>query len=1469
MAPHILIGLDLGKVATRIAYTRADSPSFSEADTITIAERHQGRPLDPFFSLYRELGSIAIRSVVATGVYSQRLSPPVVAGLPEEIAQEWAVRLLAPSAGSLNVVRIGGSGFSVLVRTAKGEFRYEKNDRCSAGTGETMERICERLGATLEEAAALALGAAEAIPVTARCSVFAKSELTHFANQGEPHDRLFRGYFESIAKNIHALVQKTGVPGPVWLVGHGALIEPLAAALRTQLSVDNRHPVVEVSPQAAVFEALGALNYARSHEWSRNDWPNDPTELVKEEGRRVRGLAETGVDRNQPRVIRLSVSSEEPVAGDDTPAVLGLDLGSTGSKAALVSVESGDVLADVYRRTDGNPVEAARALVAEVLEKATCPIMAVGLTGSGRDATATVFRAALGDVGFRLLVQNEIVAHAVAAARYDPEGGRSLSVVEIGGQDAKFINVRGGVVTDSDMNRACSAGTGSFLEEQAVLHGVDDIVRFGEIAGRGTHPPDLGQTCTVFVADKAAEALNDGYSMADVFAGFQYSVIRNYKNRVMGNRQFLDRIFFQGKPASSDSLARTLSVVTGREVIVPPNPGAMGAIGIALMVRDALREPDGAQPLDLSALLEARIVERRTFRCSDRNCLNMCRIESAAVDVQGERRRIVSGGSCPKYEAVSASGRKLPKDAPNAFAQRRQLLDEILARHAVPAEDRGPTSVGGSVDGAAHKRVGAPTAVSLGVPCGHYYLDALPFMTGFLAGLGLRPEPLWPDYDTLALGDRRCTSSSVCVPVKLMHGLAETNMKYLLMPVFVTLPRAVDGCGTATCPLTQGTPEMVESALVAEGAKTEVLRPVILKLDNGFGSRQFAAEWLGYWLTKAPTELRRSVGKVRRAYRRGVAAQLEYERALLRIGRSAMEFARREGYPIVLVAGETHVALDTIMHAGIPEVITENGAIAIPVDCYPIPESIPPLSRVHWASAARTLRASVAAARDGDVFPMLIGAYGCGPGSFVEHIFNDILHDHPHTILESDGHEGRAGYVTRVQAFLHAIRAATTGDSGRAAGGAPVAVTPTIDTRIGRYDRFPIRNFRQLLERKVVFGTVGGRLGEAVAAMLRGFGVDAAFSGESGPEVWRLAQEGCTGKECLPYELIWGSFASFLSAQSPDWFTEYERLPLLLSVGLGFQACRANVFHLAEEIAVERMSLPGQVEVSDLTIIMTYPPLTAVAWATAVAVDILNMLRFYHLATEAEPGASARICDYHFGLLLKVLERPLGDSHWVEVRPQLRRIRRVLEKAAAAFATLLQKSNALDELRDVYVCGDIFLRIPEWGNDRLLERLSALGLRVTFEPFAELFELLALRETQDHGVRTEEWWKYHGFLLIMKRILRWLLQAVTPAHPWLEWFDVEEVDRESRRLFCGYPFGESIPTIGGALLAWRTRPIDGVVVVGPRGCGPALISEAQLRRETGIPLLFLYNDGDPIDEARLAGFAWRLRSRPPGRSRRS
>ena len=62
----------------------------------------------------------------------------------------------------------------------------------------------------------------------------------------------------------------------------------------------------------------------------------------------------------------------------------------------------------------------------------------------------------------------------------------------------------------------------------------------------------------------------------------------------------------------------------------------------------------------------------------------------------------------------------------------------------------------------------------------------------------------------------------------------------------------------------------------------------------------------------------------------------------------------------------------------------------------------------------------------------------------------------------------------------------------------------------------------------------------------------------------------------------------------------------------------------------------------------------------------------------------------------------------------------------------------------------------------------------------------------------------------------------------------------------------------------KVSDVDGIFTAGAHS--PALIAEAQLRREPGLPALFVYNDGDPIDEARLAGFAWRLRSRPARRA---
>ena len=81
-------------------------------------------------------------------------------------------------------------------------------------------------------------------------------------------------------------------------------------------------------------------------------------------------------------------------------------------------------------------------------------------------------------------------------------------------------------------------------------------------------------------------------------------------------------------------------------------------------------------------MLDARVAGRREFQCGDRDCRNICHLELADIDVGGEGEKIVSGGQCPKYDAVSAAGEKLPKDAPNPYRERDELLQALLDEEA-------------------------------------------------------------------------------------------------------------------------------------------------------------------------------------------------------------------------------------------------------------------------------------------------------------------------------------------------------------------------------------------------------------------------------------------------------------------------------------------------------------------------------------------------------------------------------------------------------------------------------------------------------------------------------------------------------------------------------------------------------------------------------------------------------------------
>jgi hypothetical protein len=278
-----------------------------------------------------------------------------------------------------------------------------------------------------------------------------------------------------------------------------------------------------------------------------------------------------------------------------------------------------------------------------------------------------------------VFVVNEIVAHATGALHYD---SRVDTIFEIGGQDAKYIRLAEGRIIDCAMNEACSAGTGSFIEEQGrKFAGIQDVRQLGRIALTARSGVSLGQHCSVFMAEVIDQAVAAGVEQPAIISGLYDSIIKNYLHRVKGNRSVGKVIFCQGMPFSSDALAAAVGRETGSEVIVPPNPGTVGALGIALL---AGRESGVTRlaPLDLARFLEAKVEEKDVFVCRSKSGCggagNRCRIERLRTRVSNQPSLFTWGGGCSLHDKGTRK-KKLPDLAPDPFRQREELLQKLIA----------------------------------------------------------------------------------------------------------------------------------------------------------------------------------------------------------------------------------------------------------------------------------------------------------------------------------------------------------------------------------------------------------------------------------------------------------------------------------------------------------------------------------------------------------------------------------------------------------------------------------------------------------------------------------------------------------------------------------------------------------------------------------------------------------------------
>ncbi len=243
-------------------------------------------------------------------------------------------------------------------------------------------------------------------------------------------------------------------------------------------------------------------------------------------------------------------------------------MGSTSTKAILIDRELRPV-AGFYARTMGSPITAVQAL-AEAAEAwraragADLRVLGAAVTGAGRKLVGAVLHADL--------VVDEITAHARAAYELDPQVD---TIIEIGGQDAKFTTLRDGMVTFSHMNTVCAAGTGSFLEEQAARLGCE--LADYEQRVRGASAPLSSDRCAVFMERDINNFMARGYRTEEILAAALYSVRENYLRKVARGAAIGKRIAFQGATARNAALVEAFRQGLGTPIqvssVLPPGRG--------------------------------------------------------------------------------------------------------------------------------------------------------------------------------------------------------------------------------------------------------------------------------------------------------------------------------------------------------------------------------------------------------------------------------------------------------------------------------------------------------------------------------------------------------------------------------------------------------------------------------------------------------------------------------------------------------------------------------------------------------------------------------------------------------------------------------------------------------------------------------------------------------------------------------
>ncbi len=896
------------------------------------------------------------------------------------------------------MMQVGGEKFGLALFDKYGNYtNYKTNTSCAAGTGSFLDQQSKRLNLkNIQNFSEVALKNKGDFPkIASRCAVFAKTDLIHAQQEGYKKSEIADGLSYGLAKNlVDTLFAGTDFNEPVVFVGgvsqnqsvknhinkllgtellthkYGHIFGAIGAAFLLIDKINNSKnysfPEVKKIEDIVETEEIRKDYSYKPLKLELSDYPDfESAEKYNFKSKRFYEISDVEVD-----------IYDEKIKDKKIDVFIGVDVGSTSTKAAIIDPKR-RIVSGLYTRTAGQPVTAIQNIFEAIVDisknkNVIFNVKGFGTTGSGRKFAGKIFGADI--------ILNEISAHAKAAFELDPEVD---TIIEIGGQDSKFTNLRNGLVTFSIMNNVCAAGTGSFIEEQAKKLDVP----LSEYAKYAMHTPApfASDRCTVFMERDLNQYLRKGYSKNEILAAVTHSIRENYLTKVAIESNIGEKIFFQGATAKNKALIAAFEQKLQKPIMVSKFCHLTGAIGVGLELIDEKTVNTKFKGLQMYK----KDIPVRTEVCE--LCTNHCKLKIADVDGDIEAYGFLCGREYnqQKYIDNNKSGFNLIKSYNQIFKYKpsKKLDSDVV----------------------------------VGIPYALYLMEEMIKWQKFFEYLGIKTISSKPVKQPVSEG-KNIEKAEFCAPMAAVHShvnYLKDKSDIIFLPTYLENKHKNKEIRREYCYYTQFLPAVISSNSKFKDLK--FISPLLKSLQS-----EYVLKLNLYNALKEAGLKNNGVFEVSAAYDKAIKF---YNQKLKKWKNLFAENNYDDNEIKVVLLGRPYTVLSSKMNSGIPDIFEKNGVKTffqnmIEIDDSETKEIKELLKIIKWNYAANILATTQKIAKTKSFYPVFITSFKCSPDSFALEYFKSIMENNnkPYLILQLDEHDSSVGYETRIEAAIGSFK---------------------------------------------------------------------------------------------------------------------------------------------------------------------------------------------------------------------------------------------------------------------------------------------------------------------------------------------------------------------------------------------------------------------------------------------------------------